>query len=174
MVLTNFFGRLDIWVTIPIHVHATKPSLVLFQYFREHYRHSYQEPNPAISHKVATLILQWISRIWAAELRCVDAIQTTHFTLFLYEARGLDNLSWFGQNHHQPYRFMDGLTLTATATLNTNLKPIATTTTTILAMETIPILSMTGMTTVMTTAITHAPAHRTKANATTIDQCHFV
>uniref|UniRef100_A0A915JI94 Uncharacterized protein n=1 Tax=Romanomermis culicivorax TaxID=13658 RepID=A0A915JI94_ROMCU len=42
-----------------------------------------------MSPNIAALILQWVAGLWAEELGLVN---TVHFTLFLYKARGLDNL----------------------------------------------------------------------------------
>uniref|UniRef100_A0A915HN67 Uncharacterized protein n=1 Tax=Romanomermis culicivorax TaxID=13658 RepID=A0A915HN67_ROMCU len=62
---------------------------------------------PPISPDVATPILHWVSRIWAEELGCVDPVQTAHFTLFLYEARGLDNPSCLMQAYNTAVDLID-------------------------------------------------------------------
>uniref|UniRef100_A0A915I4B8 Uncharacterized protein n=1 Tax=Romanomermis culicivorax TaxID=13658 RepID=A0A915I4B8_ROMCU len=67
----------------------SQPTLALYQYFREHYRPSYGEQQPPVSHDVAALILLWVAGLYAEELGVVDAVHTAHLALFLYESRGL-------------------------------------------------------------------------------------
>uniref|UniRef100_A0A915K058 Uncharacterized protein n=1 Tax=Romanomermis culicivorax TaxID=13658 RepID=A0A915K058_ROMCU len=85
MVLINFFGRLGICVTIAIDVSTMKASLAIYQYYCHHFCPS----------------------IWAEELHCIDAVQTAHFTLFLYKARGLDNPSCLIQAYNTTVRLID-------------------------------------------------------------------
>uniref|UniRef100_A0A915J0T3 Uncharacterized protein n=1 Tax=Romanomermis culicivorax TaxID=13658 RepID=A0A915J0T3_ROMCU len=45
--------------------------------------------------------------IWAEELGVSDAVQTTHFALFLYKARSLDNLSCLIQAYNTAVSLID-------------------------------------------------------------------
>uniref|UniRef100_A0A915J7L1 Uncharacterized protein n=1 Tax=Romanomermis culicivorax TaxID=13658 RepID=A0A915J7L1_ROMCU len=76
-----------------VYIRATNASLALYQYFGEHYRPTYQEQQPPISHDVVAHILRWVPGLWAEELCVIDPMHTAHLALFLYEARGLDNPS---------------------------------------------------------------------------------
>uniref|UniRef100_A0A915JLZ5 Uncharacterized protein n=1 Tax=Romanomermis culicivorax TaxID=13658 RepID=A0A915JLZ5_ROMCU len=105
MVLINFFGRIGVHVTMAIHVWATNAWLAIYQYFHNHYRTDYGEPQPPVSVDVATLILRWVGGIWAEELCVINAVQTAHFALFLYKASRLDNPSCL----IQPYNTDVGL-----------------------------------------------------------------
>uniref|UniRef100_A0A915K797 Uncharacterized protein n=1 Tax=Romanomermis culicivorax TaxID=13658 RepID=A0A915K797_ROMCU len=93
MVLVKFFGRLAVHVTIAVHICLTNALLAFYQYFPDHYRTTYYEQQPPVSHDIATLILPWVAGLWAEELGVVDTMHTAHLALFLYEARGLDNPS---------------------------------------------------------------------------------
>uniref|UniRef100_A0A915J0D1 Uncharacterized protein n=1 Tax=Romanomermis culicivorax TaxID=13658 RepID=A0A915J0D1_ROMCU len=107
MVLINFYGQLGICVKIAVHVPATNASVAIYQYFRDHYVPSYLETYPPVSPDVATLILHWVVGILAQELKCVDAIQTAHFTLFLYKAHGLDNPPCLDQAYNTAISLID-------------------------------------------------------------------
>uniref|UniRef100_A0A915HQ63 Uncharacterized protein n=1 Tax=Romanomermis culicivorax TaxID=13658 RepID=A0A915HQ63_ROMCU len=76
-----------------IHIRAMKASQALYQYFRSHFRTNYSEPHPPVSPDIVALILRWVAGLWDEQLGIVDAVQTAHFGLFLYEACGLDNPS---------------------------------------------------------------------------------
>uniref|UniRef100_A0A915IJ55 Uncharacterized protein n=1 Tax=Romanomermis culicivorax TaxID=13658 RepID=A0A915IJ55_ROMCU len=76
-----------------VHIQATNAWLAIYQYFGHHYHTKYSKPQPLISPDITILILRWVAGIWAEELRVINAVQTPHFTLFLYEAHSLDNLS---------------------------------------------------------------------------------
>uniref|UniRef100_A0A915IPY2 Uncharacterized protein n=1 Tax=Romanomermis culicivorax TaxID=13658 RepID=A0A915IPY2_ROMCU len=71
----------------PMLIIATAPYLELLSWL---VHPTYHELNLPISRAITMLILRWVSGIWAEELGCVDAVQTTHFALFLYEACGLN------------------------------------------------------------------------------------
>uniref|UniRef100_A0A915JUM1 Uncharacterized protein n=1 Tax=Romanomermis culicivorax TaxID=13658 RepID=A0A915JUM1_ROMCU len=107
MVLINFFGRLGIRITMAVHIRASNASFALYQYFRKHYHPSYREQQPPVSHDVAALILRWVAGLWAEELGVVDTIHTAHLALFLYEARGLDNLSCLLQAYNTAVSLID-------------------------------------------------------------------
>uniref|UniRef100_A0A915L2Y5 Integrase zinc-binding domain-containing protein n=1 Tax=Romanomermis culicivorax TaxID=13658 RepID=A0A915L2Y5_ROMCU len=105
---THFYeSRLGICVTIAIHIRATNTSLAICQYFWDHYHPSYLEPHPPKSPNIATLILRWVSGIWDEELGCVEPVQNTHFTLFFYEAHGLDNQTCLVQAYNIAISLMD-------------------------------------------------------------------
>uniref|UniRef100_A0A915IES1 Uncharacterized protein n=1 Tax=Romanomermis culicivorax TaxID=13658 RepID=A0A915IES1_ROMCU len=107
MVLINFFSRIGVRITMAIHIQATNASLVINQYFCNHYRMDYCEPWLPISPDMATLILPWVRGIWAVELGVGDAVQTAPFTLFLYETPGLDNPSCLIQAYNTPVGLID-------------------------------------------------------------------
>uniref|UniRef100_A0A915KC67 Uncharacterized protein n=1 Tax=Romanomermis culicivorax TaxID=13658 RepID=A0A915KC67_ROMCU len=107
MVLINFFGHLGVRVTMAINICATNASLGLYQYFRSHFRTNYCEPHPPVSPDIAVLILGWVAGLWAEELSVVDAVQTAHFALFLYETCGLDNPSCLLQAYNNAVGLID-------------------------------------------------------------------
>uniref|UniRef100_A0A915IPD4 Uncharacterized protein n=1 Tax=Romanomermis culicivorax TaxID=13658 RepID=A0A915IPD4_ROMCU len=107
MVLINFFGRLGVHITMAIHIHTTNASLALYQCFRNHFCTNYHEPQPPVSPDVAELILQWVAGLWAKELGLVDVVHTAHFTLFSYEAPGLDNTSRILQAYNTAMGLID-------------------------------------------------------------------
>uniref|UniRef100_A0A915K432 Uncharacterized protein n=1 Tax=Romanomermis culicivorax TaxID=13658 RepID=A0A915K432_ROMCU len=82
-------------------------SLALYQYFHAHYCTMYQEQQPPVSPDIAALILQWVACLWAEELGVVDAVHTAHLALFLYEVRGLDNLSCLLQAYNTAVGLID-------------------------------------------------------------------
>uniref|UniRef100_A0A915KBH5 Uncharacterized protein n=1 Tax=Romanomermis culicivorax TaxID=13658 RepID=A0A915KBH5_ROMCU len=90
-----------------IHIRGTNALLVLYQYFRKHYRPTYQEQQPPVSHDVTALILRWVAGLWAEELGVIDAVHTAHLALFLYEARGLDNPSCLKQAYNTTVGLID-------------------------------------------------------------------
>uniref|UniRef100_A0A915JBE7 Uncharacterized protein n=1 Tax=Romanomermis culicivorax TaxID=13658 RepID=A0A915JBE7_ROMCU len=100
MVLINFFGCIGVCIRMAILICATDASPALYQYFHNHFRTDYHEPQPPVLPNVAALILRWITDIWPKELGIVDTVQMAHFALFLYEARGLLNLSCLLQAYH--------------------------------------------------------------------------
>uniref|UniRef100_A0A915K1I1 Uncharacterized protein n=1 Tax=Romanomermis culicivorax TaxID=13658 RepID=A0A915K1I1_ROMCU len=107
MVLINFFGHLGVRVTMAIYIRATNALLAFYQYFRDHYCPTYQEPQLPMSPDVATLILGWVDGLWAEELGVVDPVHTAHFALFLYKARGLENPSCVLQAYNTAIGLVD-------------------------------------------------------------------
>uniref|UniRef100_A0A915JM98 Uncharacterized protein n=1 Tax=Romanomermis culicivorax TaxID=13658 RepID=A0A915JM98_ROMCU len=106
-VLINFFGRLGIRVTMAFHIRPMNAFLALYQYFRDHYHTTYHQLQPPILHDVPALILRRVAGLWAEELGVVDAMHTAHLALFLYEARGLDNLSCLLQAYNTAVGLID-------------------------------------------------------------------
>uniref|UniRef100_A0A915JV65 Uncharacterized protein n=1 Tax=Romanomermis culicivorax TaxID=13658 RepID=A0A915JV65_ROMCU len=90
-----------------VHVGTTNASLAIYQYFCHHYHTDYHEPGLPVSPDVPTLILGWVAGIWAEELGVVNAVQTTHFALFLYKAHGLDNPSCLIQAYNTAVGLID-------------------------------------------------------------------
>uniref|UniRef100_A0A915LA72 Uncharacterized protein n=1 Tax=Romanomermis culicivorax TaxID=13658 RepID=A0A915LA72_ROMCU len=56
---------------------------------------------------MAALILRWVAGLWAEKLGVIDAIHTAHLALFLYEARGQDNLLCLFQAYNTAVGLID-------------------------------------------------------------------